>query len=146
MSKDSMLSDVDYEICCTQGRIYEYAANLGYDMELFSNEYLKSDFCRRAMDTDYSRFQFADEEECWDFIIPEIGSKLEKIDTGLYFDPDVAHWIGFTYRQICFDRKVCSKDLPDKISFETMCRYYPGLHTIDEDAAMDIIRKDKFNE
>ena len=136
------MTPVDDSICHTQGSIYEYAAKNGYDMKVFSEVYLKSDFCRRAFDTIYSRFQFADEEECWDFLEPENRAEFKKLDDNKEFDIDVAYWIGFTYRQIYIESGVKSSDLADKITFETMCRYYPGLHTIDEDMAYDIIKKD----
>ena len=56
-------------------------------MEWFANQYLSSDFCRRSMDTIYSRFFVADELEHLDFIIPEIGS-LKQNPYG-YFDGNV---------------------------------------------------------
>ena len=66
------MTGIEHDICDTQGRIYEYASTFGYDMEVFSKAYLCSDFCHRAMDAPYSRFQLHTEEECWDFIYPEI--------------------------------------------------------------------------
>lgn len=48
---------IELSIYQNQGRLYQFVANLGYDMEDFSNAYLTSDFCKRAMDTTYSRFQ-----------------------------------------------------------------------------------------
>lgn len=149
-----MLSGVDYEICKTQGNVYEYLAKNGYDMELFSLLYLQSDFCRRAFDTNYSRFQLADELECLDFIVPELKErypefcenitedyvKVKEVDT--CFSPDVAYWIGFTYRQLYIETGITSKELSERLPFDAMCRYYPGLHTVDEEMATDIICKD----
>lgn len=131
------ITAVDYDICKTQGSIYKQMAWDGYDMKEFSNLYLHSDFCERAFDTIYSRFQIADRLECLDFIMPEI-SPVPKNKNG-YFDVDVAYWIGFFYRQLYIETKVPSKELADLISFETMCGYYPGLHTVDEEMAIDIV-------
>ena len=129
-----------YDICRTQADIYKYAAEHKYNMEEFSPAYLKSDFCRRAMDSEYSRFQLEAPNECFDFITPEIGTFVS--DT--YFNEDVAEWIGWIYRFLCFHIKMSSSELVDKVSFNTMCRYYPGLHTIDEYMAIDII-SENFN-
>ena len=132
-----MLDDVEYIICKTQGRIYRYIAAHGYDVEAFSDAYLRSDFCRRAMDTIYSRFQWADEEECLDFITQEID--LPKMDTTSVFDPDVAFWIGFTYRQLYIETNRSSRQLCKDIPFGRMCAMYPGMHTIAEDSVAEII-------
>lgn len=127
-----------YDICRTQEDIYKWAAARKYDMAAFSNAYLSSDFCRRAMDSEYSRFQLCDPDECMDFIRPEIGT----FETDLYFDEEVAGWIGWMYRFICFQTGISSKKLNEKVSFNSMCAYYPGLHTVDERMAVEIISKD----
>lgn len=132
---------IQYDICRTQEDIYRWAAERKYDIKRFSNEYLSSDFCRRAMDSFYSRFQLCDPDECMDFVTPEIGG-ADKFQSELYFDEDVAGWIGWMYRFLAFETKLSSKELNSKVPFDAMCRYYPGLHTVDEDMAVDIIRKD----
>jgi hypothetical protein len=133
------MTDLEYDICETQGRIYEYAATQGYNLEKFSPLYLQSDFCKRAMDTIYSRFQLEDELECWDFIYPEIKNELSIYEDNKTFDRNVAYWIGFTYRQSYIATGISSSDLSQLLDIKTMCDYYPGLHTIDEDEAMEII-------
>lgn len=50
------MDGIDYKICRTQQRLYEYAARHGYEIEQFSNFFLSSDFCSRAFDVLYSRF------------------------------------------------------------------------------------------
>lgn len=73
------MNGIEYDICYTQQRIYEHMASEKYDMRVFSDAYLKCDFCRRAMDTCYSRFQLEDVYECMDFYMPEIGASLVKM-------------------------------------------------------------------
>ena len=136
------MNDICYNICDTQGNIYEYAAMKGYDMEIFSNKYLLSNFCDRAMDTKYSRFQLEDVGECWDFIYPEIGDQLKTMEDNLHFDSNVAYWIGFMYRHLFLGTSVKSKVLSAIIPFDRIFQYYPGLHTIDEDMALDIVCSD----
>ena len=132
------LTGVDYDICMTQSRIYRYAAQKGFDMKRFSEAFLCSDFCKRAFDTIYSRFQVADVLECMDFVEPEIEKDMGPSEDG-FFDEDVAAWIGFTYRQLYMETGICSADLSKKVGFEVMCGYYPGLHTIAVEEASQII-------
>lgn len=134
------MNGIEYDICYTQQRIYEYMALQKYDMHIFSDAYLKCDFCRRAMDTCYSRFQLEDVLECMDFYMPEIESQLSKTEADI--DIDVAAWIGFMYRYLFIVTGIKSAELVQKITYNVMLRYYPGLHTIDEDMAVDIICND----
>lgn len=131
------MEGINYDICMTQARLYRYIANDGKDIKEFSDKYLNSDFCRRAMDCYYSRFQLETELECLDFIYPEIGS----ISTKDNCDPDIASWIGFTYRQLAFETNLSSKELVSIIPFDIMAGYYMGMHTVDEEMATDIICK-----
>ena len=111
---------VELDICRNQGKIYRKVARDGYDMAIFSEEYLKSDFCRRSFDTVYSRYQYADELECLDFILPEIGEKMVKYPNQ-FFDEDVADWIGYMYRLLYYDTKTQSRILADQVPFSLMC-------------------------
>ena len=38
-----------------------------------------------------------------------------------------------------------SKEIGNRVSFISMLAYYPGLHTVDEDMAVDIINEDRFS-
>ena len=96
------------------------------------------------MDTNYSRFQLETALECADFYMPEIEDKLKKLPDGKIFDLDIAEWVGFTYRQLYIVSKKPSSILADAIPFETMVHYYPGMHTIDEDEAAEIILHNAF--
>lgn len=140
------MTGIEYDICQTQQRIYEYMCEQNYDMHVFSDLYLQSSFCHNAMDTNYSRFQLETPQECADFYMPEIGSELKKLDNENVFDVDVAGWIGFVYRQIYIKTQTLSNLLSKLIPFETMVKYYPGMHTIDEDEAAQIIIDNAFGK
>ena len=131
------LTPIDYDICDTQARIYLWAAKNNYDLKIFSDKYMQSDFTRRAMDTIYSRFQINDELECLDFILPEIGHSL--IKTNKYINTDFAYWLGFTYRQMYIETKIKSSQLVILLPYDSLLLQYPGLHTIDEESASDIL-------
>lgn len=136
-----MIDGIYYDICMTQSRIYRYVAQCGYVVKRFSDAFLASDFCKRAFDTIYSRFQLEDVFECMDFIVPEIQNDLI-VSLNLHFDEDVAAWIVFTYRQLYIETEVNSSRLVTVVSFQTLCDYYAGLHTIDIEDATDIICRD----
>ena len=133
-------TSVHYEISNTQGEMYKRMAQLGYDIEDFSDVYLQSEFCKRAFDTDWSYYQLLSGRECLDALFYDT-PMTKKRESG-YFDEDVAYWIGFTYRLLYIETKVPSSELVNIVTFESMCKYYPGLHTIDEEQAIDIICED----
>lgn len=119
-----MMEEIDYDTCTTQGRIYKYMAKHKYDIQVFSDNYLKCDFCRSAFDTEYSRFQEELANECAAFYMPEIEDNLVKYPDGSCFDLEEAEWIGFTYRQLYIETGIYSSELADMISFEKMREYY----------------------
>ena len=138
------MTAIQYDICDTQAMIYSYAAEQGYDMWNFSDLYMSSDFCAREMDAEYSTMQLADDTVCWERLEPEIGSHLKKCPDGLYFDLDVAWWIGFTYRQLAFLTGRPSSEIVKKASFKQLISAYPGLHTVDEEMAGEILIEQLF--
>lgn len=112
---------VHFNICEVQQEIFEYAVNLKYDLKTFVNVYLKSNFCRRAFDTIYSRFQTADAEECADFFLPEIEKNLVKATSQNAYD-SLAGDIGFMYRLLYIKTSVPSANLVQIIPFEEMVK------------------------
>lgn len=135
-----MTKQIKNIICNTQGELYEWAALRGYKFPEFSDIYLKSDFCKHSMDTIYSRFQIREPEEHIDFLFsehPELES-CKSID-GIIYDSEVAYWIGYTYRHMHFISGIQSTELCKLLPFIQMEQWYPGLHTVDEDEAADII-------
>lgn len=140
------MTGIEYDICQTQQRIYEYMCVRNYDMKIFSKLYLQSEFCRRAMDTNYSRFQLETPQECADFYMPEIGAYLKKLEEGCTFNMDIAGWIGFTYRQIYIKTQTPSAVLSLLLPFNVMVQYYSGMHTIDENVAGQLIIDNVFGK
>lgn len=136
------MKSVSYSICETQGAIYRCVNRRNLSLPVFSDQYLHSRFCTVQMDAVYSHFQLADAEECLDFILPEI--EIPSLPEPVYTD-QVAYWIGFMYRYLFFSLHLPSNRLADTLSFQAMTVYYPGLHTVDEDMAVEIIRHDFFD-
>lgn len=142
------LNDVEYTICDNQGDIFEQAART-YTYDTFTRfvpAFLKSDFCREEWDIRYSPFQYNLVQDNLDFILPELKKKIYIKEAGEYdqiFNPDVAHWLGFTYRQLFLITGISSRKLSSIFPIDEMCAAYPGLHTIDEDMAGKILVSEK---
>ena len=128
-------------ICNQQRKLYEYAFSQQADIYKFSYAFLRSDFCNRSLDKPYSVDQFADIVNWLEF--------LEK-DCPLVSEPDVkrnasleaAGWCGFTYRQLQIETRLQSREIADKVPIERLMISYPGLHTVDEEMAAEIIMED----
>ena len=131
------MTDADYDVCDIQGDLFALAAEQGYEVCVFAEAYLSSEFCRRAFDCLYSRYQHTDAEESWEMMQPEIGSRLKKYEDGTRFRRDIAAWMGFTYRQLWYETGVYSARLVQKIPPREMARLYMGYHTLDEEMAAE---------
>lgn len=119
------MDNVDYMICETQRDIYKYAAEHGYNMEWFSAFFLNSDFCARAFDVTYSRFQLETPVECMDFILKEAGTQIEKTyKKANKWEVDVAGFVGLMYRMLYIITPYTSKELCEKIPYNEVKSYY----------------------
>ncbi len=138
--KDKTDIKIDYDICCTVGRIYVLANNTGYKMKDFSDMFLSSDFCKRAFDTIYSVFQLEDEYMSMDYLLKEVSPPMENKD--IMLKEDIAFWIGFIYRYIYIQTLIPSNELVKKIPYDYLLSKSYGLLTLDEEEAYEIICKD----
>lgn len=135
------MKEFDYSICKTQGSIYQYMADNNYDVEVFSNAYLQSDFCNDRMDSVYSRFHNEFPNECADFFIPEIGHKLEKCTTSNAVVQAYAWEIGFMYRKVYIETSIPSKELVKLIPCKELLKYASTMQHYGEDETLESIVK-----
>ncbi len=117
------MTDYCLRICYTQRKIYEYMAELGYDIKVFSDEYLSSDFCHRSMDGIYSRFQTEFANECADFYMPEIGDKLVMATEATEINVVIAGVVGYLYRYLQLMTCMKSAELAKIVPFDRMLDY-----------------------
>lgn len=124
-----MMDGIDYKIGRTQRRLYEYAAKHGYDMEQFSNFFLRSDFCSRAFDVLYSRFQLETPVECMDFILEEAKDQLKEnaVKKADEWEADIAGFVGMLYRMLYFITPYTSRELCEKVPYSTVKRFYSSF-------------------
>ncbi len=109
------LKDNDICVCKTQMKIYSFMAENGYNLECFSNEFLKCDFCNKEMDDHYSHFHTSFPQECAEIFIPQIENKLTK-GKGIY---DLcAGDIGYIYRMLHIFTGIPSKELVKIVPFD----------------------------
>jgi len=110
-----------YDICDVQRRIYQLAYKKNYSVEEFSDLFLKPDFCRRELDSDWSHFQLETADENMDHILAEMGEKLTEV-TAQDTDIDLAGYVGFMYRYLFFITPYPSAELEERVSFEDIAK------------------------
>ena len=123
---DSPLQQVNIESCYTQGELYEFVARKEYDMHIFSDVYLNSDFCNRLFDDSYCVYHHTYCGYIWDFIKNEIHDKLIISNSKEIFYPSKAWWIGLVYRILHIETNLSSKILVQKVPFEFLDSIYNG--------------------
>ncbi len=136
---NSTSEKINYDICINQAEIFELASLHGYDMKIFTEQYMNSNFCNKSYDKVWSLYHNTHKEECLYEIETELDHLLRKRQDEKIFNHDVAWWIGFTYRQLCIETGLSSMEIIKTVSFDELCIAYPGLHTIDKEYATDII-------
>lgn len=123
----------------TQGEIYQLAYEMGYDMEDFSDKYLKSDFCRLEMDSVYSKFQMEFGDACMDEVMAEFRDKnitVKKRDSDFLYSPT---WIGEMYRYLFYSLKKYSAQLAEKIPLSELAIYEPELEESELEEAVALL-------
>lgn len=104
----------------TQGEIYGWAYNLGYDMEEFSKHYLQSDFCKYEMDAMYSPYQTELGHICFEILCEEFlqkGIDIPKYEDELLYSP---MWIGKMYRYLFYELQTPSAILHRHIPYTAL--------------------------
>ena len=135
-------SDVDERIrdlkCQTQANLFKLAARKGYDIEFFTNNYLKSEFCQYEMDGAYSSMQFRLAEELMEIVENEIHPANG--ETG---NECLAAFLGYMYRWLNLNMEINSYELAERVPYNEMIGYAcmaneePSL--IAEDIAKDYL-------
>ena len=136
------LDDIHRYICKQQQELFEYVQAHNADVISFAKAFMYSDFCNRSLDKPYSVDQYADIMNWLEFL------EWEKITVRAVLQQQrpisfrVAGWLGFTYRQIQIETGLQSRELWEKVPIDRLIRAWPGLHTVDEDMAAEIIMED----
>ena len=103
---------------------------------------MNSNFCNRSLDKPYSVDQYADIMNWLEFLDWEKITVRPVLYQQQPVPPHVAGWIGFTYRQLQIETGLQSRELWEKVPIDRLIRAWPGLHTVDEDMAAEIIMED----
>ncbi len=128
-------------ICNQQKELFEYAKEHFSDVRAFAEKFMTSDFCNRSLDQPYSVDQFADIMNWLEFL--EMEFPLEETEQGdVTISYAEAGWIGFVYRHLHFATGLASSELVNKVPFDNLLIGYAGLHTVDEDMAVEILSED----
>jgi len=114
------MTTADIRICKTQGQFYQYMAKLKYDMDIFSDVFMKSDFCHRHFDTIYSPYQAEFPMAMYELCMPEMGSKLKKTDFLSENDRCFAEAAGFLYRKLYQETSIPSDKLAEIVPYKEL--------------------------
>ena len=136
------MDDIKYDICRTQGEIFAYMAKKRYDVVCFAEQYFSSEFCKRAFDTSYSRFQLETPQECADFFLPQIKNNLRF--TNKYQDKEEAFYIGFVYRYLYFVTNLPSSELFARVPIDRVKGYYIVSNLRTEDFVVEDLCKEYY--
>ena len=119
------ISDVSYEKCNKQGKLFAMANRLGYDMEKYAARCMTSELLQCVSDSDYIYYQLAAPSYSLDLI------EDEELHIDLAgerpYSNDEAYWIGFYYRFLTLALSLPGKDVLAAVPFETMHGWYGEL-------------------
>ena len=136
------LDDERRFICKQQQELFEYVQEHHGDVRAFAEAFLKSDFCNRSLDRPYSVDQYADILNWLEFLEWENITVRPALRQQRPVSFRVAGWLGFTYRQLQIETGLQSRELWEKVPIDKLIRAWPGLHTVDEEMAAEIIISD----
>lgn len=129
-------------VCKQQQELFEYVQKHKADVCEFAKAFLNSDFCNRSLDKPYSVDQYADIMNWLEFLDWECIAVHPKLFQKNPVPLQVAGWLGFTYRQLQIETNLQSRELWDRVPIDRLIIAWPGLHTVDEDMAAEIIIND----
>lgn len=102
------------------GDIFVEAYNCHYDMNDFTHNFMKSEFCKKYMDGIYSTWQYQNAKVSMEVIEHEIHPI--KSDNS-YTSKDNCYWVGYLYKQIHFETEIPSNEIVDLYSFNKLSNY-----------------------
>ena len=128
------------EIAETQGETFAYAGAMGYNTSLFARYYMKSEFCNKEMDSEYSYFHGKTDTVCFSCIEHEIGKNKLLKDAGIE-TLSAPYWVGAIYRYLTLFTGIPSKEIVDIISPEQLDDLSVSYDLYEmEEAAKDIVK------
>lgn len=136
------LDDIHRYICKQQQELFEYVQAHNADVISFAEAFMHSNFCNRSLDKPYSVDQYADIMNWLEFLEWEKITVRPVLQQQRPVSFRVAGWLGFTYRQLQIETGLQSRELWEKVPINKLIRAWPGLHTVDEDMAAEIIMED----
>ncbi len=136
--KSPPVPDISFERCNKQGKIFAIANRLGYDIEGYSERFLKSELAAGGGDEDYSYYQIASPSYSLDLIEDEELQAEEPAD-GKYSNGE-AYWIGFFYKSLGLALSLKGGALAARLPFSEMHGLYHKFGAISkEDAGKKIL-------
>ncbi len=115
-------TEIPYERCNKQGKIFAIANRLGYDLKGYVERYMSSELATGGEDDDYSYYQIASPSYSLDLIEDE--ELLEETPGAGGYSNGEAYWIGFFYKYLAAASSLRGKSLLEKVPFDEMHALY----------------------
>lgn len=125
------------EVTDTQGSLFAQAARMGYRIDRFAEDFMRSEL-RRQID-DVSPIYCTMTPEIMMEYLKKEGVVFVKADE--VFDEIQAEWLGVFYSRIQFKSGEYSKDLIKRYPSDMILSRYNALHDLDVDLAVEKLLK-----
>lgn len=125
-----------------QGEIYQTAYEMEFDLEDFSEKYLRSEFCHNEMDSVNSFIQTDFSNLCMENVLKEFRQKnIEVHNQEPYVILYSPTWIGMMYRYLSFSLKIDSFELSKIVPFDELAMSSVKLRNCEMQEAVQMLSK-----
>ena len=139
---EAQVTRCQHHDCQQQGRLFETAFLEKYDMRVFVPTFMKST-AAAGLDAEYNRYQWAGNAYILEDVSSTYGIGPVRRPDGQVGEPldgadfEACFWMGYLYRWWHYYTKQSSREIYACADYETMCRSYPGYHTLSCTMAVD---------
>ncbi len=132
------MNDIQLKLCNIQGRLLELSGKNGFESCSFIEAFMLSDTAK-ALDSPYSRMQWAGEEYLLEEVKDGAGAALVRNDD--VFSENRLYWIGYLYRYRHCHTGESSREIYEQAPVYTMNRNYTIFHTMDPALAVEKLKE-----
>lgn len=137
---ESRMTPVQFELCRTQGELFETACRKGYDMSAFVPAFMASEIAAGLDDT-FNHYQWAGVP----YLLNAMGDVCGVVPAKhppQGDDSETCYWAGYLYRFWSLQSGEKSRDIYRRADYRTMARAYEGYHTLSCEMAVERLESD----
>ena len=126
------------QLCDIQGRLFKLSVQRGINSAEFIKVFMKS-ATAKALDSTYTRMQWAGEEYLLEEVIDEAGDRFEK--PGEVYSEELIYWIGYIYRYWHYVTGESSKEIYKQAPVNVMKQNYERLYMMTAEEVVEILKE-----